>query len=331
MAKENKTLSPEEQRKKAEKRSWIKFLRGQHRTVLTAVAATAALEMGGEKVVGQAADYNRKIDPVTQPAPQPVSDHTPTAEWPGIDPGRSQVDPDSVAGPERKTPASDLQPAGLNIPAPEYPLPQIKIVDKDKWNGDEVKELCDDLQYDLCEDYIAECEENGYGKEKLSYEQKLELAGSAMGVEMGKVLGENMLPALNATAKAVEKLGAFCDRAAGQNLKDPIVQARLERNGKDLAKEIKKDADKTPASYKETAGLARDAAALAKAEQRYGQSGEKTEENLLDHKIAGVYKYSLKYVKEYDQKQAAKNKSVEKSGPATQKHLAEALSRGGYE
>ena len=79
MAKENKTLSPEEQRKKAEKRSWIKFLRGQHRTVLTAVAATAALEMGGEKVVGQAADYNRKIDPVTQPAPQPVSDHTPTA------------------------------------------------------------------------------------------------------------------------------------------------------------------------------------------------------------------------------------------------------------
>ena len=70
---------------------------------------------------------------------------------------------------------------------------------------------------------------------------------------------------------------------------------------------------------------------LPKAEQRYGQSGEKTEENLLDHKIAGVYKYSLKYVKEYDQKQAAKNKSVEKSGPATQKHLAEALSRGGYE
>ena len=65
-----------------------------------------------------------------------------------------------------------------------------------------------------------------------------------------------MLPVLNATAKAGEKLRRFCDRAAGQNLKDPMAQARLERNGKDLAKEIKKDADKTPASIKKTAGLA---------------------------------------------------------------------------
>lgn len=318
MATEKKTLSSEEQQKKSEKRSWIKFLRGQQRTVLTAVVATDALEMGGEKVAGQAADYNCKIDPA---ALQPLPDHEPTAEWPGINPGRSQADSDSVAA----LPAFDLQPTALNIPTPEYPLPQIKVVDKAEWNGDEVKELCDDLQYDLCEDYITECEKNGYGKEKLSYEQKLELAGSAMGVEMGKVLTEDMLPTLDTTVKAVEKLGAFCEQAAGQNLKDPMVQARLERNGKDLAKEIKKDADKTPASYKKTAGLARDAAALAKAGQRYEQTGEQTEENLLDHKIADVYKYSLKYVKEYDQKEAAKNKSVEKNGTAVQKHLGKAL------
>ena len=99
MAKEKKTLSPEEQRKKSEKRSWIKFLRGQQRTVLTAVAATAALETGGEKVVGQAADYNRKIDSVTQPAPQPMPDHTPTADWPAINPEHPLFDPDCVAEP----------------------------------------------------------------------------------------------------------------------------------------------------------------------------------------------------------------------------------------
>ncbi len=326
MATEKKTLSSEEQQKKSEKRSWIKFLRGQQRTVLTAVAATAALEMGGEKVVGQVADCSRKIDPA---ALQPLPDHAPTAEWPGINPGRSQIDPDSVAAPERKMPAFDLQPTALNIPTPEHPLPQIKVVDKAEWNGDEVKELCDDLQYDLCEDYIAECEENGYGKEKLSYEQKLELAGSAMGVEMGKVLGEDMLPALDTTVKTVEKLGVFCEQAAGQNLKDPMVQARLERNGKDLAKEIKKDAGKIPASYKKTAGLARDAAALAKAGQRYEQTGEQMEENLLDHKIADVYKYSLQYVQEHEQKEAAKNKSVEKNGAAVQKHLGKVLSCGG--
>ena len=77
MAEKKSNLSLEEQQKKRRNRALVNALRG----VVTVGVTAVAVELGNDKVMTAQQDVDRKVEPVTQNAPQPVPDNTPTADW----------------------------------------------------------------------------------------------------------------------------------------------------------------------------------------------------------------------------------------------------------
>lgn len=178
--------------------------------MLAVGAAAVVMELGNGKVMAQP-DFDRKVEPVTQNAPQPVPDNTPTAEWPGLG-----ATPQSM--PEAPAPVVDDRPAGINIPAAEPPAPEIRVGEEEDvpYDYEDARKTCDDEHYDICNDLLGECEDAGYGKQELDYETKLDLAVGATEVEMSKLLGEEMLPALDGVGRRLPAWKACWQITAGK-------------------------------------------------------------------------------------------------------------------
>lgn len=160
MAEKKSKRSLEEQQRIKQVRAQLNALRG----VLAVGAAAVAMELGNGKVMAQP-DFDRKVEPVTQNAPQPAPDNTPTAEWPGLG-----ATPQSM--PEAPAPVVDDRPAGINIPAAEPPAPEIRVGEEEDvpYDYEDARKTCDDEHYDICNDLLGECEDAGYGKQELDYE-----------------------------------------------------------------------------------------------------------------------------------------------------------------
>lgn len=166
---------------------------------------------------------------MTQNAPQPVPDNTPTAEWPGLG-----ATPQSM--PEAPAPVVDDRPAGINIPAAEPPAPEIRVGEEEDvpYDYEDARKTCDDEHYDICNDLLGECEDAGYGKQELDYETKLDLAVGATEVEMSKLLGEEMLPALDGVVQTTSGMESVLANYGREDQNDPIVRAKINRDVKNV-------------------------------------------------------------------------------------------------
>ena len=289
MAKE--TLSQEVKNKKKSDRQKINMLRGVLAASLTAVAMKT-----GEGKVMAAPETDRKTEPVTQTV---VPERSPLEVNP------NELPPDTIAMPEIKPLNMEMpQPAGIPIPEADPKMPQINLEQEDTYNYEEIKQICEESHYDICTDMVAECEEFGYGKEELAYEDKLELAGSACDVEMSQIMNENLLPAFNSMYQSMEDMSQAVDNYTNQaDLNDPIAKAKLKSDVRGIKRGSHKSAGKCMKSYREMSDLAKDAARIHRLSEQYDKTGEKADEGFLDKKIAKMYKHSQKYIKDYEKQE----------------------------
>lgn len=293
MAKEK--LSPEEINKKRQERQKINMLRG----VLAAGLTAVAMETGTGKVMTAEKETDKKIEPVTQ---------TITPERSPIDVNPSELPPDTIAMPEIKPMNMEIpQPAGIPIPEANPTVPQINLEQDEPYNYEDIKQLCEEQHYDLCTDMLSECEDLGYGKQELAYEDKLELAGTACDLEMSQIMNENMLPAFDAMYQSMDKMSQTVDNYTTQSdLNDPITKAKLKSDVRGIKRGTDKSAGKCMKSYKEMSGLAKDAARIHHLGEQYDKTGQKVDEDFLDKKINKMYKHAKNFSKEYEEKEQEK-------------------------
>lgn len=308
MAKEKSKLSPAEQQKKQQDRARVNALRG----VLAASAAAVAMELGNGKVMAQP-EVDRKVEPVTQNAPQPAPDNTPTAEWPGLG-----AAPQSM--PEQSAPVVADRPAGIDIPAAEPPAPEIRTAGEEEvsYNYEESRETCDDEHYEICNAMLGEYEDAGYGKEELDYRTKLDLAVSATEVEISKLLGEEMLPALDGVVQTTSGMEKVLANYGREDQNDPIVRAKINRDVKNVDKAAKKAAGKAMKSYRKMLELTQETGRIYKLAEKYDKTGEKADEKMLDKKIKGMYDHARDFTEKYEKK------NFEKSGKGNSAALSAA-------
>ena len=293
MAKEQ--LSQDDMNKKKRDRQKINMLRG----VLAAGLTAVAMETGNGKIMTAEKETDKKIEPVTQTVTQTRSP---------IDVNPNELPPDTIAMPEIKPLNMEMpQPAGIPIPESNPTIPQINLEQEDTYNYEEIKQICEEGHYDICTDMLAECEELGYGKEELSYEDKLELAGSACDVEMSQIINENMLPAFDGIYQNMEKMSQVFDNYTNQSdLNDPITKAQLKSDVRGIKRGSDKSAGKCMKAYREMSDLAKDASRIHRMSEHYDKTGEKTDEGFLDKKIAKMYKHSQKFTKDYEKQEQEK-------------------------
>lgn len=319
MAEKKSKRSLEEQQRIKQVRAQLNALRG----VLAVGAAAVVMELGNGKVMAQP-DFDRKVEPVTQNAPQPAPDNTPTAEWPGLG-----ATPQSM--PEAPAPVVDDRPAGINIPAAEPPAPEIRVGEEEDvpYDYEDARKTCDDEHYDICNDLLGECEDAGYGKQELDYETKLDLAVGATEVEMSKLLGEEMLPALDGVVQMTSGMESVLANYGREDQNDPIVRAKINRDVKNVDKSARKAAGKAMKSYRKMLKLAQESGRIHKLAEKYAKTGEKADEKMLDNKIKGMYEHAQDFTRKYEKEnfeKSGRNNSVSLSA-AQQKMVKDSLSR----
>ena len=272
----------------------IKMLRG----VLAAGLTTVALETGDGKVM-QGPEFDKKIEPVTQNLSSEQNSQNILSE---------ELPTDTIAMPlpvaER---ASSIPVAEMDTSLPPLNMPKQAQEDVEV-DYNEIKNIDEDMHYDMCVDFMGECEDEGYGKQELDYDVKLDLALSAIELEMSQVMHENMLPAMEGVLDMSDKMSEIVDKFA--SAQDQGIEKKDLKDIKKISREHGKDMLK---SYKKMAELAKETKYISSLSEQYEKDGTKANEKYLDNKISKTYKYAKDFSEEREAKEA---RSSEKNNQA---------------
>lgn len=254
----------------------IKMLRG----VLAAGLTTVALESGDGKVM-QGPEIDKKIEPVTQNLSSEQNSQNILSE---------EIPADTIAMPlpvaER---ASSIPITEMDTSLPPLNVPKQAQADVEV-DYDEIKKLDEDLHYDICVDFVGECEDEGYGTQELDYDVKLDLALSAIEMEMSQVMYENMLPAMEGVIDMSDKMSEIVDKLEAEPNKS--IEKKELKDIKKISREHGKDMLK---SYKKMAELAKETKHIARLSEQFEKNGTKADEKYLDNKISDSYRYAQKF------------------------------------
>lgn len=275
-------------------RQHLNALRG----MAVAGAAALAIKTGDGKTAAPQPETDRRVEPVSAPAPVPTPDKTPTASWPGLEPSAPMPDispaPNAIPVPE-----FSARPAELDIPSSPLPEPRINVSPADNepdYDYESNREICRDMHYEICVDMLSECEEYGYGSKDLDYGDKLDLAVAATEVEMSRIMSEDLVPAMDGVVQTVDGMAGVLDDFE----KNPDNRREIRRGIRDMTQTSRRAAGKTLRAQRKMLSLAKETIDLYKLSEQYDATGEKKGERKLDAKISGAYRHADNFVKKYE-------------------------------